>query len=144
MQAIQRGRYFHIGSKKVIRSFGSVYTVAKAFLHLAEHGRPGEAYNIADRRPMLLEEFTNELSHEIGAQEPKRLPYTIAWSAAVVFSLARSFGVSGPITLDSLRKLTESFSVSTEKLAATGFQWQDEDSQKARSEMVKVFLAGIH
>ena len=141
MQAIDRGIYFHAGSRKVERSFASVYSAAAAFVHLGEKGKPGEAYNIADREPMLLEEFTNDLADRMQRPHPRRIPYAMLWSGAAGFSAAGKLGIKGPLTLDSLRKLTESFSLNTDKLAATGFLWPD-DGERAREDMVKAYLAG--
>lgn len=140
MQAIESGIYFHAGSRKVMRSFGSVYSAAAAFLHLAEQGAAGEAYNIADRQPMLLEDFTNDLADRMKRRHPMRVPYPVLWSAAAGFSALSKLGVRGPLTLESLRKLTDSFSLSTEKLAATGFEWPD-NGERAREDMVRAYLA---
>ena len=141
MQAIDRGIYFHAGSRKVERSFASVYSAAAAFVFLAEKGSPGEAYNIADRLPMQLEDFTNDLADLMKRGRPKRIPYSVLWSSAAAFSVAGKLGISGPLTLDSLRKLTESFSLNTDKLASAGFAWPD-NGERAREEMVRAYLAG--
>lgn len=140
MQAIDRGIYFHAGSRKVLRSFGSVYSVAAAFLHLAERGKAGEAYNVADREPMLLEDFTNDLAARMKRRRPMRVPYPLVWSAAASFSVLGMVGLHGPVTLESLRKLTDPFSLSTEKLAASGFEWPD-NGTRAREDMVRTYLA---
>jgi UDP-N-acetyl-alpha-D-quinovosamine dehydrogenase len=141
MQAIDRGIYFHVGSRKVERSFASVYSAAAAFALLAERGIPGETYNIADRSPMLLEDFTNDLADRMKRPHPKRILYSVLWSGAAVFSVAGRLGINGPLTLDSLRKLTESFSLNTDKLASAGFAWPD-NGERAREDMVKAYLAG--
>lgn len=140
MQAIDRGIYFHVGSRKVERSFLSVYSAAAAFVHLAEKGSPGEAYNIADPEPMLIEDFTNDLADRMKRRRPRRIPYPMLWSGAAAFSVAGKLGVKGPLTLESLRKLTESFSLNTDKLASTGFVWPD-NGERAREDMVKAYLA---
>jgi UDP-glucose 4-epimerase len=140
MQAIETGIYFHAGSRRVLRSFGSVYSAAAAFLHLAESGAAGEAYNIADREPMLLEDFTNDLAERMKRRRPMRIPYPVLWSAAAGFTLFKKFGVGGPLTLESLRKLTDPFSLSTEKLAASGFEWPD-NGERAREDMVRAYFA---
>lgn len=141
MQAIDRGIYFHVGGRKVQRSFGSVYSAAAAFVFLAEKGTTGEAYNIADRSPMLLEDFINDLAGRMGRKRPKRIPYSVLWAGAAGFALAAKAGFPAPLTLDSLRKLTQSFSLNTDKLASAGFAWPD-DGARAREEMVKAYLAG--
>jgi UDP-glucose 4-epimerase len=140
MQAIDRGIYFHPGSRRVERSFASVYSAAAAFVHLAGKGTPGEAYNIADREPMLLEDFTNDLADRMKRHRPRHIPYPMLWSGAAAFSVAGKLGVQAPLTLESLRKLTESFSLNTDKLASTGFVWPD-NGERARDDMVKAYLA---
>ncbi len=140
MQALESGLYFHAGDRKVIRSFASVYSVAAALLHLAECGTPGEAYNVADREPMSLEDFTNDLADRMKKRRPKRLPYSLLWLAAAGFTALSKIGLHGPITLESLRKLTDSFSINTDKLAATGFEWPD-NGERAREDMVRAYFA---
>ncbi|HEU5402777.1 MAG TPA: NAD-dependent epimerase/dehydratase family protein [Terriglobales bacterium] len=141
MQAIDRGIYFHVGTRRVERSFASVYSAAAAFVHLAEKGTPGEAYNIADREPMLLEDFTNDLADRMKRPHPRHVPYPLLWPGAATFSAVGKLGIKGPLTLESLRKLTESFSLNTDKLASTGFAWPD-NGERAREDMVKTYLAG--
>ncbi len=138
MQAIDRGVYVHAGSARVERSFGSVYSAAAAFVHMAEKGVPGEAYNIADRTPVSLEDFTNDLADRMKRPRPKRAPAAALWAAAAGFSALKSVGVKGPITLDSIKKLIESFSVSTDKLAATSFEWPD-SGVRAKEDMVRAY-----
>lgn len=138
MKAIDRGIYFHAGSRKVERSFSSVHSTAAAFVFLAEKGVPGEAYNIADRRPMLLEDFTNDLADRMKRPRPKRIPFPLLWSGAAAFSVVAKLGINGPINLDSLRKLAESFSLNTDKLASAGFVWPD-SGERAREEMVNTY-----
>ncbi|MDT8070312.1 MAG: NAD(P)-dependent oxidoreductase [Terriglobia bacterium] len=140
MKAIDRGIYFHAGSRKVERSFASVRSAAAAFVYLAEKGIPGEAYNIADRAPMLLEDFTNDLADRMKRPRPKHIPFAVLWTGAVAFSAAAKLGINGPLNLESLRKLTNSFSLNTDKLATAGFVWPDNGDQ-AREEMVKAYLA---
>ena len=142
MQAIDNGIYVHAGLRKVLRSFGSVYSVAAAFLHLTENGAAGEAYNIADREPMFLEEFTNDLAARMKRKKPLRVPYPLLWSAAAGLTwLSKFMNIHAPITLESLRKLTDPFSLNTEKLAETGFEWPD-NGERAREDMVQAYLAG--
>ncbi len=141
MQAIDRGIYFHVGRRRVGRSFCSVYSAAAAFVFLAEKGVPGEAYNIADHLPMLLEDFTNDLASRMHCRHPRRIPYSVLWTGAAAFSVTSKLGLNGPLNLDSLRKLTESFSLSTDKLVSAGFTWPD-PGDRAREDMVKAYLAG--
>lgn len=141
MQAIQRGRYFHVGHSKVERSFCSAYSAAAAFVFLAEKGRKGEAYNIADQRPSILEDFCNNLADRMKRSRLRRIPYVLLWPVAAGFSTLGVVGAKGPITLSSLRKLTESFSLSIEKLASAGFTWPD-SGERALHDMVTTYLAG--
>jgi nucleoside-diphosphate-sugar epimerase len=141
MRAIDRGVYFHAETAKVERSFCSAYTAAATFVFLAESGSRGEAYNIADRHPALLEDFTNDLADRMKRPRPRRIPYPVLWSAAAGFSALSTLGINGPITLPGLRKLTETFSISVGKLAATGFTWPD-CGERARQDMVDAYIAG--
>ncbi|HWR34480.1 MAG TPA: NAD-dependent epimerase/dehydratase family protein [Clostridia bacterium] len=141
MRAIDHGFYFHVGLREVIRSFCSVHNAASAFLHLAEKGVSGEAYNIADRDPMLLGNFVNDLAMRMNRRLPVHVPYPLVWSGAAAFSILKLVGREGPISFDSLKKLTAPFSLSTGKLAATGFRWPD-SGERARQQMVEAYLAG--
>lgn len=142
MQAIERGRYFHVGHLKIQRSFCSTYSAAAAFVFLAEKGTKGEAYNIADRHPSLLEDFCNNLADRMRRPRPRRIPYAALCPAAAGFSALAAIGAKVPITLASLRKLTESFSLNVDKLASAGFTWPD-PGNRAFNEMVDNYLAGV-
>lgn len=141
MRAIEKGVYFHAGHRRVERSFASVYSTASAFVFLAEEGAPGEAYNIADPCSEGLNEFANDLASRMKRRRPKRLPYPLLYTTAAGFSALKTLGFEAPLTLESLHKLTESFSISTQKLAAAGFQWPDA-GERARQDMVEAYLAG--
>ena len=139
MRAIDRGMYFHAGHSKVERSFCSAYSAAAAFVFLAEKGIGGEAYNIADREPELLEDFTNDLADRMRRKHPRRISYPLLWTAAAGFSVLSTAGIHGPITMLGLRKLTESFSLNVDKLASAGFVWPDR-GDRARQDMVNSYL----
>ncbi len=142
MRAIDKGYYFHIRSRRVTRSFGSVYTAARAFAYLAEKGIPGEAYNIADRHPMDLSDFVNNLASSMKRHRPMSVPYALLWSGAAGCSLFKLIGKNGPISFEALSKLTQSFAISTDKLASAGFEWLAKDAERARKDMVNVYLIG--
>jgi nucleoside-diphosphate-sugar epimerase len=141
MRAIDRGMYFHVGNMKVERSFCSAYSAAAAFVFLAEKGTAGAAYNIADHNPALLADFTNDLADRMKRRRPRSITYPLLWSAATGGSALSAVGLNAPITLASLRKLTESFSISVGKLADAGFVWPD-TGDRARQDMVDAYLAG--
>jgi hypothetical protein len=48
-------------------------------------------------------------------------------------------GFRSPINLDSLRKLSESFTLNLDALARSGFQWSD-DGLFTRKQMVEAYL----
>jgi nucleoside-diphosphate-sugar epimerase len=139
LSAIGRGRYFHIGGRTPERSFASVHTVSSSLLHLAEHGSSGFAYNVADREPVTLCSFADDLSERMGKPKPKTLPHSLAWCGAALLTAVAAAGVRVPLTLESLEKLTAPFSLDLSRLATTGFRWPDA-VDRTRQQMVDAYF----
>jgi hypothetical protein len=64
----------------------------------------------------------------------------LLWPAAAGFSALATLGPNVPVTLSSLRKLTDSFTLNVEKLACAGFTWPD-SGERALHDMVTTYLA---
>lgn len=125
LRAVRRGIYLQVRGADTIRSFASVDTVAAAIVHLL--GNPGGvgAFNIADAEPVHLERWVDQLAERLGVRRPLAVPRSALEAVAAVGTAASVVGLRAPITRDSLRKLLTPFSLSTRKLAATGFRWPD-------------------
>jgi nucleoside-diphosphate-sugar epimerase len=125
MRALDRGYYFHLRGEEPKRSFLSVHNAAAAMVHLLEAGSDGQAYNIADEHPANLVEFVDRLAALMKCSTPRRIPCGLARAAAHVLTPLEKLGFKAPISHQALAKLTETFTISTKKLAATRFEWPD-------------------
>ncbi len=125
LRAVRRGRYIHVGSTSPVRSLASVDTVAAAIVHLLNRGSAGGTYDLADRTPVHLHEWVNGLADRMGVAHPRTLPLSILRPLAATLTPVARLGLSVPLTLDTLRKLTTSFSLNVDALARTGFVWPD-------------------
>jgi UDP-glucose 4-epimerase len=135
MRAIRRGYYVHPGGCNSLRSFASVDTVAAAILHLLRAGKMGAIYNIADRKPVHLVNWVNSLADQMEVKRPRTVPIGLLRIAATLLTPFARIGLPAPLTLESLAKLTDSFSLDLTALESTGFVWPD-TKDAVLSEMV--------
>jgi UDP-glucose 4-epimerase len=136
MSAIRRGYYFHISGVDPVRSFLSADTAAAAIIHLlATHGVDC-TYNIADRDPVHLVEWVNELADRMQVRRPRTLPMGVLRAVVGFLSPVRMMGFPVPLSPESLNKLTTSFSLDVCALARTGFLWPS-TSDKILNEMLE-------
>jgi UDP-glucose 4-epimerase len=123
MRALHRGYYVQVRGAHTLRSLVSVDTVAAAFLHLLPLHQLHGAYNVADRDPVELEQWVDQLAASMGVRRPMALPRAVLQGLATIGTAASRIGLAAPLTRASLAKLTHPFSLNTNKLAATGFRW---------------------
>lgn len=139
MRGIDRSYYFHISSCNPMRSFLSVEVAARALYHLVHHDIPHGTYNLADERPYSLVDFANELADRMKRPRPRTLPIAVVHATAAIASAAKLLGVNPPNLLETVSKLTSSFTLNTRRLAQTGFKWNC-DEGALRQEMVDHYL----
>jgi nucleoside-diphosphate-sugar epimerase len=125
MRGISRGYYFHIDGFNPLRSILSVENAANALVHLLESGQSGVVYNLADRDPIGLFDFVNDLADRLRVSRPRSLPLWLAKAALFPFDVLQNLGLHSGISIGALDKLTQPFSLNTSRLAGTGFQWSD-------------------
>jgi nucleoside-diphosphate-sugar epimerase len=128
MRAVRRGYYVHPKGADALRSFLSVDTAASAIVHLMAHGKAGETYNLADRNPVYLSRWVNDLADCMGVRHPRAVPIALLRAAAFLLTPAAKMGLPVPLTQTSLRKLTAPFSLDTSALASTGFAWPESNA----------------
>lgn len=143
MRGIDRGYYFHISGINPIRSFLSVEDAALSLQHLlADCVYPG-TYNLADENPWSLADFANELADRMGRPRPRTLPSGVVRVAGTIASLMKKYGIAVPALGQSIAKLTSNFSLSTQRLAGTGYRWKG-DSGACLQGMVNDYLLQSH
>ena len=82
---IDRGLYFHIGSKPLYKSFGFVGNTVHQYLKLLEapvEQIHKETFYLADYQPLSLRAWADAFQRELGAEPIKTLPEAIARIAA--------------------------------------------------------------
>jgi nucleoside-diphosphate-sugar epimerase len=139
MRAVRGHYYFHIRGCSPVRSFLSVGNAAAAISHLLREGQTGKVYNIADRNAGDLVEFVNAVADLMQVSRPRSLPLSAIRAAIAATVPLQWMGFRSPINLESLRKLTESFTLNVNALAQSGFQWCDE-GLATRKQMVVTYL----
>ena len=136
MTAIRRGYYVHAGGVDPVRSFLSVDTAAAAIVHLLATKDAARTYNLADREPVHLVEWVNDLADRKRVRLPRTIPIGVLRAVAGLLSPARAMGFPVPLSHESLNKLTTSFSLDVSVLACSGFMWPS-TSDKILDEMVQ-------
>jgi nucleoside-diphosphate-sugar epimerase len=139
MRAIQGHYYFGVRGISPMRSFLSVGNAAAAIAHLLQAGENGAIYNIADQSSLPLAEFVNSLADYMQVSRPRNLPMFAIRTAIAGAAPLQWMGLHSPINLESLRKLTASFTLNVNALAASGFRWAD-DGPVTRKRMVDAYL----
>ena len=123
MRGIDYGYYFHISNSNPMRSFLSVENAARALAHLAGKGVPAGTYNLADAYPYSLVDFGNELADRMKRRRPLTIPSALIRTASAAGLAIQKLGVHLPVLHDAVAKLTSDFTLSTNRLAQTRFEW---------------------
>lgn len=139
MHGIDRGYYFHISGRYPKRSFLSVENAARALAHLARGSVTQGTYNLADESPYSLVHFGNELADRMRRHRPRTMPYALLYAAGAFGSMVQRMGINLPISNETIVKLTANVTLSTRRLAETGFKWGN-DGDTIRQEMVDYYL----
>jgi nucleoside-diphosphate-sugar epimerase len=134
MRGIDRGYYFHIAGVNPLRSFLSIGNAARALVHLARKDTPTGVYNLADSHPYALVDFANELADRLGRNRPRTIPYAALRVTNATVSGFQRLGLRTPAAYEVIAKLSSDFTVSTARLAQTGFEWK-QDSGVVLQEM---------
>jgi UDP-glucose 4-epimerase len=142
MRGIDRGYYFHISGVNPMRSFLSIENAARALAHLASRGIPTGIYNLADPNPYSLVDFGNNLADRMQRPRPRTVPSALIRFACAAGSAIQMLGVRSPIIGELIAKLSSDFTVSTSRLAQTGFEW-DNDPGAVLQQMVDRYFNSV-
>ncbi len=108
-KVLRDGKYFHPGSKSVIRSYGYVGNICWQILELIK--RRNEAaikknvFYVGDA-PMNMYQWANAFSLAINQKNVRVVPGAYVYALAVVGSLLRKIKVKFPITLSRYQSMT--------------------------------------
>jgi nucleoside-diphosphate-sugar epimerase len=139
MRAIDAGYYFHIAGANPLRSVLSIENAARGLQHLAEISTPTGTCNLADELPIHLVDFVNDLADRMGRRRPRTISPTAIGYASAIGTALQSVGFHFSLSREAIAKLTSDFSLSTKRLAATGFTWGRNDGE-VRQQMVDHYL----
>jgi nucleoside-diphosphate-sugar epimerase len=142
MRGIDRGYYFHMSGVNPMRSFLSIENAARALVHLTDRGIPTGIYNLADPNPYSLVDFGNELADRMQRRRPRTVPSALIRFAGAAGTMIQKLGVQLPVTSELIAKLSLDFTVSTSRLAQTGFEWEH-DSGAVLQQMVDRYFNSV-
>lgn len=96
LRAVRKGRYFHLGTRPVRKSMSYVANIARQIQALAEV--PGERihrriFYLADREPVVLEEWAEGFRTQFGSPKIRRMPRALARLLARCGDLINRAGV---------------------------------------------------
>jgi nucleoside-diphosphate-sugar epimerase len=101
IEAVRRGRFPLIGGGRGYASNIHVADLVAALIAMAERGRPGAIYNLADDEPAPVRIFYGQLAAFLGAPPPPALP---VWAGHVLVGLiglaSRLRGRPSPLPAD--------------------------------------------
>jgi 2-alkyl-3-oxoalkanoate reductase len=122
-RTIDRGRFYHVGAGRALRSWVFVETLVDAMLHLARAAETRGVFFVDDGRPVTRNELATEIARALG--QPDRfvhVPTPIAWTAG--FLCERVFpriGIAAPITTSGVSFRTSALPLDTSRLKNAGF-----------------------
>jgi len=114
--AIQKGRYFHIGDASARKSIVLAEDVANALPAIAGHSG---TFNLTDGYHPSFGELANYMAKQLQKPSPKHLPLHIAKLFAFAGNL---LGRKSPINSDKLKKITSTLTFD-DSLAKHTFSW---------------------
>ncbi len=93
---VQRGRYFHVGRRPLLKSYGYVGNTVYQYWGLLE--APAErvgnkVFYLADYEPLSLQAWADEFSQQFGAPPIRTIPLAVATGAARVGDLVNAAGL---------------------------------------------------
>jgi nucleoside-diphosphate-sugar epimerase len=111
-KVVQKGIPWPLGAFENRRSFASISNVSYAVRRLIEEAIPAGIYQVADDEPLSTNELVSIIAESLG-RKPKiwNLPKSLITSLAKAGDVLRL-----PLNSERLKKLTESYVVSNEKL----------------------------
>lgn len=133
--AINRGRFFIIGSGQTLLHPTHIDDLMRAILQLRKTKKTGnQIYLIAGPRPLTVNEITRTIATAFGRKTPPHLPLLVAKSAAFFFEiLGNIFRTTPPLALGQVNFFTQTRAFSTKKaIRDFGFNAQVEFEQGVR------------
>ena len=137
---LARGQIMGIpGNGKMRIPFVHVRDVCKSALHLIEHGKVGEAYNVVDDSTYTVEELLKWAAPYLYTRifNVHMSPKIIIKIAELCTNLAKKANKKSPIELDSAKYLENDYWFSNEKLKGTGFTFEYPDPKKGLIETIE-------
>jgi nucleoside-diphosphate-sugar epimerase len=116
INAIQKRRYFNIGSGSAKKSMVLADDIAKYILIASNYGG---TYNLTDGIHPSFKEISFKIATELNQKRIYNIPYSIAFLVAYFLTL---FGPLSPYNLDVFNKMTNNLTFSDE-LARKSFNW---------------------
>ena len=107
-QLVARGRYFHIGKTRVLRTLGYVSNVVRHISTAATAPAEkvhGKVFYVGDDKPTALREWAEEIRRQLNAPRIRSIPYPLARIAAGIGDVVKKVGVPSPIYSFRLRNL---------------------------------------
>ncbi|HXG72783.1 MAG TPA: NAD(P)-dependent oxidoreductase [Gemmatimonadaceae bacterium] len=98
---VARGRYFHIGGGRAIRTLGYVDNVVKHIITAATASAEKvqeRVFYVGDDQPTVLADWAEEIRRQLGAPPIRSMPYSVARIAATAGDVLGKLGIRTPIS----------------------------------------------
>jgi GlcNAc-P-P-Und epimerase len=126
IEQIKKGRYFHIGAGKNVKSIAYVKNVVGATQFLKTKMTTGmQVFNYADTPQYSSHDIAATISQALEQKEPTTLPYWLVYLMALPFDLAiKITGKDLPISTNRVKKFCTETYHKADKILSVGFQPQ--------------------
>lgn len=137
---INKGRYFHIGKGKNVKSIAYVKNLVGGTIHLANKMKPGVAtFNYADEPQLSSRKIADVIAEELDNKRLRTLPYPLVYTMGLPFDfLIWVTKKDLPISTNRVKKFCTETYHRAEKIRNAGFQPQFTNVQGLQA-MVKWF-----
>lgn len=97
--AIYKGRYFHPGTRKILKSYGfvgnTVYQLDR-LMHASDESVSGKTMYLADYPPIELSEMATAIQKQLAAPEIKNYGIRFMWAIALIGDILKHLGWKSP------------------------------------------------
>ncbi len=121
LRHIQKRRYFHAGSGRLLKSYAYAENIAFQYsrlLQAPDHAVAGRVFYLADYQPLSLREYTNRLADAMGVKRPPTMPLPAVRAIAAIGDLLNALGLHFPLNRFRLRNILTEYVFDLEQTRA--------------------------
>ena len=108
LRHIQKGRYFHSGNGRLLKSYAYAENIAYQYsrlLQAPDADVAGKVFYLADYEPLSLRDYVNALADAMGVRRPLTMRLPLARAVATMGDMLNALGLGFPFNRFRLRNI---------------------------------------